>query len=53
MTTKTTPETRNVLAVIWASRRVVDAAALTAVCERLARLLGAAETAVRVMQACS
>jgi DNA/RNA-binding domain of Phe-tRNA-synthetase-like protein len=49
MATKTTPDTRNVLAVIWASRRVVDAAALAAVCERLARLLGAAETSVRVM----
>jgi DNA/RNA-binding domain of Phe-tRNA-synthetase-like protein len=49
MATKTTPATRNVVAVIWASRRVVDAAALTAVCERLAALLGAAETSVRVM----
>lgn len=51
MATKTTPATKNVVAVIWASRRVVDAAALTAVCERLARLLGAAETSVRVMAA--
>jgi DNA/RNA-binding domain of Phe-tRNA-synthetase-like protein len=49
MATKTTPATRNVLAVIWASRRVVDAAALTSVCDRLARLLGAAETSVRVL----
>jgi DNA/RNA-binding domain of Phe-tRNA-synthetase-like protein len=49
MATKTTPATKNVVAVIWASRRVVDAAALTAVCERLARLLAAAETSVRVM----
>jgi len=49
MATKTTPDTRNVLAVIWASRRVVDTAALTAVSERLARLLGAAETSVRVL----
>lgn len=49
MATKTTPSTRNVLAVVWASRRVVDVAALTAVCERLARLLGAAETEARVL----
>ena len=49
MATKTTPGTRNVLAVIWASRRVLDAAALTSVCERLARLLGASETSVRVL----
>jgi len=47
--TKTTPETRNVVAVVWASRRVVDAAALTSVCDRLARMLGAAETSVRVL----
>jgi DNA/RNA-binding domain of Phe-tRNA-synthetase-like protein len=49
MASKTTPETRNVLAVVWASRRVVDAAALTKVCERLARLIGAAESSVRVL----
>jgi DNA/RNA-binding domain of Phe-tRNA-synthetase-like protein len=49
MATKTTPETKNVVAVVWASRRVVDAAALTSVCERLARSLGAAETSVRVL----
>jgi DNA/RNA-binding domain of Phe-tRNA-synthetase-like protein len=49
--TKTTPETKNVLAVVWASRRVVDAAALAQVCVRLARLLGEAETSVRVLDA--
>ena len=49
MATKTTPETRNVLAVVWASRRVVDVKALTTVCERLARKLRAAETAVRIL----
>ena len=49
MATKTTPSTRNVVAVIWASRRIIDAAALTAVCERLAHLLGAAETSVRLL----
>jgi DNA/RNA-binding domain of Phe-tRNA-synthetase-like protein len=49
MTSKTTADTRNVVAVVWASRRVVDAAALTAVCEGLARRLGAEETSVRVL----
>ncbi len=49
MATKTTPETRNVLAVVWASRRVVDVAALTAVCERLARQIGGDETSVRTL----
>src|SRR6185436_18831857 len=49
MATKTTPETRNVVAVVWASRRVADATALTAVCGRLAGLLGAAETSVRTL----
>jgi DNA/RNA-binding domain of Phe-tRNA-synthetase-like protein len=49
MTSKTTPETTQVLAVTWASRRVVDETALTALCGRLARLLGAAETSVRVL----
>lgn len=51
MATKTTPETRNVVAVVWASRRVVDAAALTQVCVRLARLFADAETSVRVLDA--
>jgi hypothetical protein len=49
MTTKTTPETRNVLAVVWATRRATDSAGLTAICERLERLLGATETSVRVL----
>jgi DNA/RNA-binding domain of Phe-tRNA-synthetase-like protein len=49
MLTKTTPETRNVVAVIWASRRVVDRAALTATCERLAAWYAPAETEVRVL----
>ena len=49
MATKTTPESRDVAAIVWASRRAVDVAALTAVCERLARMLGAAETSVRVL----
>jgi DNA/RNA-binding domain of Phe-tRNA-synthetase-like protein len=49
MATKTTPETRNVIAVVWASRRVVDVAALTKTCERLAGLIGAAETSVRTL----
>jgi DNA/RNA-binding domain of Phe-tRNA-synthetase-like protein len=49
MATKTTPETRNVLAVVWASRRATDVASLTKTCERLARLIGAAETAVRTL----
>lgn len=51
MASKTTSATRNVLAVIWASRRALDAAALTTVCERLAGMLGAAETSVRVLAA--
>ncbi len=55
MATKTTPETRNVLAVIFASRRVVDEAALRAVCARLAAMFakhaGAAATDVRVVAA--
>src|SRR6185295_14426929 len=51
MATKTTPETRNVVAVVWASRRMIDTAGLTAVCERLARSLGAAETSVAVLTA--
>jgi DNA/RNA-binding domain of Phe-tRNA-synthetase-like protein len=51
MATKTTPETRNVLAVVWASRRMIDAAGLTNVCGRLGRLMGAAETNVSVLTA--
>ena len=49
MSTKTTQQTRNVVAVVWASRRAVDARALTEICERLGRLLGAAETETRVL----
>jgi len=46
--TKTTPETRNVVALVWASRRAIDVAGLTAACERLAAWYGAA-TEVRVL----
>jgi DNA/RNA-binding domain of Phe-tRNA-synthetase-like protein len=49
MATKTTPETHNVIAVVWASRRAVDVAGLTSVCQRLARLIGGAETSVRTL----
>ena len=51
MATKTTPQTRNVMAVVFASRRAIDAAGLASVCERLARRLGAAETSVRIVVA--
>jgi DNA/RNA-binding domain of Phe-tRNA-synthetase-like protein len=48
MTSKTTPATRNVIAVVWASRRASDAAGLSAVCADLARRIGG-ETSVRVL----
>lgn len=48
MATKTTPETTHVVAVVWASRRVADEAALAAVGARLARLL-APDAEVRVL----
>jgi DNA/RNA-binding domain of Phe-tRNA-synthetase-like protein len=49
MATKTTPDTRNVVAIVWASRRAIDEPGLRAVCDRLARLLDAEDTSVRVL----
>lgn len=49
MGTKTTPATRNVVAIVWSSRLVTERAALLAVCERLARLFAAAQSEVRIL----
>jgi DNA/RNA-binding domain of Phe-tRNA-synthetase-like protein len=39
MAAKTTPETRNVLAIIWGTRAAMDEKRLDGVCDRLRRLL--------------
>ncbi|HEX4997429.1 MAG TPA: phenylalanine--tRNA ligase beta subunit-related protein [Terriglobia bacterium] len=50
MAAKTTTETRNVFAVVWASRRAISAADLAEVCNRLGYLLGGTAVTVRVVE---
>jgi DNA/RNA-binding domain of Phe-tRNA-synthetase-like protein len=51
MAAKTTPETRNVVAILWASRRAISSANLTEVCQRLGRLLDGSDVSVSVYEA--
>ena len=51
MATKTTAETKNVLAIVWGSTRMTDANELGLVCERLALRLRAGEATTSVLSA--
>jgi DNA/RNA-binding domain of Phe-tRNA-synthetase-like protein len=50
MAAKTTADTRNVLAVVWASRRAINVGGLGDVCRRLGRLLGAPDFEARTFE---
>jgi DNA/RNA-binding domain of Phe-tRNA-synthetase-like protein len=49
MAAKTTPETRNTLAIVWASRRALDAENLKSVCGRLGEWISGTDSSFEVL----